>query len=206
MKDDLKQYITNCLYYVRDKVYNLNPDEFDAWVESQINGIDEYFESQSLPPVSEEEINAIEFIQENPNQDDFVSHTYSQTMYGGNPSDNSIECAMYWQKEMDKVIKILSRLPQREVSMPLGLDNPYPLKSVLEKLIEATEILLHQKSYDGPNYEELEMCVRRAKEIIRQISIEQPIENPDKLEVEQPEDKSSKMINEEYKHGNHAFE
>lgn len=51
---DLKQYITNMLYYVRDKNYNLNPNEFDAWVEEQINGIDEYFKSQSPEAPAEE--------------------------------------------------------------------------------------------------------------------------------------------------------
>ena len=47
----------------------------------------------------------------------------------------------------------------------LGLDDPYSLTEVLDRLIWATEYLLHKKSYDGHNYEELEQSVRRAKEI-----------------------------------------
>ena len=48
----------------------------------------------------------------------------------------------------------------------LGLDNPYPLHIVLEKLKWATNYLLHKKNYDGHGYEELNQCVRRAEEII----------------------------------------
>ena len=45
VRDDLKQYITNMLYYA----YYFNcptkvVPEFDKWVELQVNGIDEYFE------------------------------------------------------------------------------------------------------------------------------------------------------------------
>lgn len=50
-----------------------------------------------------------------------------------------------------------------------GEDNPYPLISVLERLIWATEYLLHVKNYDGHNYEELGQSVRRAKEIMKSI-------------------------------------
>lgn len=46
-----------------------------------------------------------------------------------------------------------------------GKNNPYPFKDVLNKLIWATEFLLHKKDYDGPNYEELNICVKRGKEI-----------------------------------------
>ena len=59
---------------------------------------------------TDEEIKAIEFIKEWPYEDDFVSHAYSQTMYGGEPSDNSRECAIYWRKEYDKVIAYISKL------------------------------------------------------------------------------------------------
>lgn len=44
--------------------------------------------------------------------------------------------------------------------------DPYPLVDVLERLVWATKYLLHEKSYDGGNYEELEQCVRRADETI----------------------------------------
>lgn len=48
----------------------------------------------------------------------------------------------------------------------LGVDNPYPLKDVLKKLVDAANILLHKKNYDGSDYEEIEKCVLRAEEII----------------------------------------
>lgn len=51
----------------------------------------------------------------------------------------------------------------------LDLDKPWPLKDVLAKLIEATEILLHQKNYDGHGWEEISHCVQRGKEIINNL-------------------------------------
>ncbi len=56
--------------------------------------------------------------------------------------------------------------PPAELYPVLGLDNPYPLHIVLEKLKWATNYLLHKKNYDGHGYEELNQCVRRAEEII----------------------------------------
>jgi len=49
----------------------------------------------------------------------------------------------------------------------MGLDNPFPLKDVLKKLVDAADILLYKKNYDGANYEEIEICIKRAKEIIK---------------------------------------
>lgn len=46
-----------------------------------------------------------------------------------------------------------------------GMADPFPLKDVLNRLANATEILLHNKNYDGSDYEELGICVKRAKEI-----------------------------------------
>lgn len=43
-------------------------------------------------------------------------------------------------------------------------DQPWPLNEVLGKLIEAAEILLHRKNYDGPDHEEIFLSVKRAKE------------------------------------------
>jgi len=48
----------------------------------------------------------------------------------------------------------------------LGNDNPWPLKDVLNKLIEASEILLHEKNYDRHGWEEISRCVKRGKEIV----------------------------------------
>lgn len=56
--------------------------------------------------------------------------------------------------------------PPAELYPILGLDNPYPLRIVLEKLKWATNYLLHEKNYDGHVYEELNQCVHRAEEII----------------------------------------
>jgi transcriptional regulator with XRE-family HTH domain len=52
----------------------------------------------------------------------------------------------------------------------LGLDNSWSLKDVLKKLIEASEILLHQKNYDGHGWEEINHCVERGKAIVSTLS------------------------------------
>jgi hypothetical protein len=44
--------------------------------------------------------------------------------------------------------------------------SAWPLNDVLKYLIRGTEILLHKKDYDGLDYEEMNICVKRAKEII----------------------------------------
>lgn len=50
-----------------------------------------------------------------------------------------------------------------------GLDDPFPLKDVLQHLVNASEHLLHKKSYDGGDYEEIGICINRAKEIITKL-------------------------------------
>lgn len=50
-----------------------------------------------------------------------------------------------------------------------NLSNPWPLKDVLSKLIEAADILLHKKDYDGHGHEEIFIAVQRAKEIRQQV-------------------------------------
>ena len=52
----------------------------------------------------------------------------------------------------------------------LALDNAWCLKDVLKKLIEASEILLLQKNYDGHGWEEISHCVDRGKEIVSILS------------------------------------
>ena len=52
----------------------------------------------------------------------------------------------------------------------LALDNAWCLKDVMKKLIEASEILLHQKNYDGHGWEEISHCVDRGKEIVSILS------------------------------------
>ena len=52
----------------------------------------------------------------------------------------------------------------------LALDNAWCLKDVLKKLIDASEILLLQKNYDGHGWEEISHCVDRGKEIVSILS------------------------------------
>ena len=50
-----------------------------------------------------------------------------------------------------------------------GEDDPFSLHDVLKRLSGTTKYLLDKKDYDGPDYEELEICILRAKEIIREL-------------------------------------
>ncbi len=55
MNEDLKQYITNALYFAQyNKMVNV---DFDMWVESQVNGLDEFIKSEK---VTDETISDVE--------------------------------------------------------------------------------------------------------------------------------------------------
>lgn len=77
-----------------------------------------------------------------------------------------------------------------------GLDNPYPLSIVLGFLIKATEYLLNKNNYDGPDYEEMEISVKRAKEIIANLSASTPPakDNWVKIEYRLPEEEEWVLV------------
>ncbi|MBP7860011.1 hypothetical protein KA001_03575 [Patescibacteria group bacterium] len=52
--------------------------------------------------------------------------------------------------------------------LPLDSDKPWDTISVIAKLVEAADILLHQKDYDGHGWEEIQVCYERGKEIVDQ--------------------------------------
>ena len=60
----------------------------------------------------------------------------------------------------------MKTLTREQIIEVFGLDNPWTLKDVLNKLIEASEILLHKKNYDRHGWEEISHCVKRGKEIV----------------------------------------
>ena len=52
----------------------------------------------------------------------------------------------------------------------LALNQPWCLKDVLQKLGDASNILLLEKTYYGHGWEEISHCVERGQEIIKIIS------------------------------------
>jgi len=52
---------------------------------------------------------------------------------------------------------------EEQIEEILGLSEPYSLDSVLDKLIEASEILLHHNNYDGHGWEIISEAVTQAK-------------------------------------------
>ena len=59
---------------------------------------------------------------------------------------------------------VMRSLPIEKV---LRLDQPFNLEEILKGLVEASDILLHKKDYDGHGWEHLEYCYRHAKDVIR---------------------------------------
>ena len=53
-------------------------------------------------------------------------------------------------------------------SLPLDGDKAWDTLSVIAKLVEAADILLHKKDYDGHGWEEIEICYKRGLEILQQ--------------------------------------
>lgn len=87
---------------------------------------------------------------------------------------------------MENITTILQELEQGKISvdnaedrvlclfsvsgqLPLDNGKSWNTHDVIAKLIEATDILLHRKDYDGHGWEEIEICYQRGKEILQQI-------------------------------------
>jgi hypothetical protein len=91
-------------------------------------------------------------------------------------------------KHVDNIESELSALesePEEQEIDVLGLSNPWPLLDVLKQLVEATEILLQKHSYDGHGHEELQICVKRGKEIIFALSKSQPVKEAPEIKTAQ---------------------
>lgn len=58
---------------------------------------------------TKEQQEAIEFILENPDQNDYVNTNFKNFMSGGNPDDNSIELDRYWAEQFKIVHDFLKR-------------------------------------------------------------------------------------------------
>lgn len=78
----------------------------------------------------------------------------------------------------------------QEKRLPLDLDNPWSTEDVIDKLIWATEYLLQHQSYDGHNHEELQLCAKRGKEIIKEIQSQHKAE----VEQEKPSEQSAEEM------------
>lgn len=67
---------------------------------------------------------------------------------------------------MTKTIEQIANEPLGKV---LRLGEPYNLKTILKDLIFATNYLLHEKNYDGHNYEELNQSVNFGNDLMNSI-------------------------------------
>lgn len=60
-------------------------------------------------------------------------------------------------------------MTKQEIKEVLGLSEPWSLESVIEKLAEASNILLHRYNYDGIHWEEISHCVEKSKEYVNRL-------------------------------------
>lgn len=58
---------------------------------------------------------------------------------------------------------VIGKLGERAPAKALMEDQSWPLRDVLAKLIEASEILMHQKNYDGHGWEQISHAIERGK-------------------------------------------
>jgi hypothetical protein len=73
-------------------------------------------------------------------------------------------------EDKKQIPQLLETAVMPSLQSVLAMDNAWCLKDVMKKLIEASEILLHQKNYDGHGWEEINHCVERGKEIVSILS------------------------------------
>lgn len=73
------------------------------------------------------------------------------------------EAAKLIRNEYTKPIKSITDIPIDKI---LRYGEPYSLPQILEGLCEATDILLHEKNYDGHGWEHLEYAYRYGREVV----------------------------------------
>lgn len=63
------------------------------------------------------------------------------------------------------ILEVSNQVIQHQRNCLLRLDLPWDTDSILKKLIEASEILLHKKNYDGHGYELINHAIYHAKQL-----------------------------------------
>jgi len=58
-----------------------------------------------------------------------------------------------------------------DITITEGMDTPWPTHDLLDKLADATDILLHDKDYDGHGWEILQQCMEEARRRSRLIRL-----------------------------------
>lgn len=63
----------------------------------------------------------------------------------------------------EKIVSLKNLVIPNEV---IGGDNAWDIYSIINKLCEATDILLHKKDYDGHGWEAMEVCYKLGRKIV----------------------------------------
>ena len=74
-----------------------------------------------------------------------------------------------WMKtSLADITKDNAKLRQ-ELQTLKGLNDSWPLKDILKKLIEGADILLNKKDYDGHGWEEISLARKMAKDKLKEL-------------------------------------
>lgn len=71
---------------------------------------------------------------------------------------------MVWNPKL--IDEIAARYARECVKAITKEDEPWPLKDILTRLIDSSDRLLKHHSYDGQGYEEIEIAISKAKEVL----------------------------------------
>lgn len=72
------------------------------------------------------------------------------------------------QYELD--LEIALEIADKEKEELMGLENAWPLRDILKKLIESSDILLHEKDYDGHGWELIDKAKEEAEKTVKLLS------------------------------------
>ena len=84
--------------------YNFDRMSFDEAKKKLLDMVDTHHKQKMAELMPSEVQEAIDFIEENPSEDAFVSDNVRHFMNYGEADDNSIQLANEWNKELSKVI------------------------------------------------------------------------------------------------------
>ncbi len=81
--------------------------------------------------------------------------------------DELKEESRQWEKLSLVRLSNTNQSLEQELQTLKGLNDSWPLKDILKKLIEGADILLNKKDYDGHGWEEISLARKMAKDKLK---------------------------------------
>lgn len=123
------------------------------WVERDIHGVSSYSADTAF---SGYEINV--------NEDTGQAMAWlcpATKLHSGTLAECKAAAEQHWQETMRPALELAYDAEE--------VRQAWPPRDVLKKLTEAAELLLHHCNYDGDGYEQIGICVERAKRILERM-------------------------------------